>query len=95
MLISSRTIKGRCPICGVANCACGGPTDVIAVDERVGVAGKGPLLPFAIRPGLSMMLTEEGARARGLLSKKQEPPPNKKREPVPNKKRPPAPNKGR
>lgn len=89
MLVNSRTIKGTCPICGAANCTCGGPSNVIPVDERVTRAsGKGPLISFPIGRGVSVRLSEEAARRQGLL-------PAKKQEPVNNKKRLPAGNKGR
>jgi hypothetical protein len=35
MLITSRTIRGKCPVCSSPNCACGGPSNVTAVDERM------------------------------------------------------------
>ncbi len=35
MLINSSVVKGKCPVCGAANCACGGPSHVVPVDERV------------------------------------------------------------
>lgn len=88
MLINSgfsRILNGRCPICGAANCACGGPSNVIAVDERVTRAGRGPLRSYPIGRGASIQLEDEMARARGFLPKKAEPVLNKKRVQAPNK----------
>ncbi len=87
MLINSNTIKGKCPICGKANCACGGPSTVVPVDERVTRAGAGVLRTYSLGRGASIQLTDDMARARGLL-------PPKAAEPVLNKKRTPASNKG-
>ncbi len=87
MLVNSNAIKGKCPVCGTANCACGGPSTVIAVDERVTKAGTGPLRSYPLGRGVSILLTEEMARARGLL-------PPKAAEPAQNKKRSPGLNKG-
>ncbi len=88
MLINSRIIKGKCPVCGTANCACGGPSTVIPVDERVTRAGTGALRTYPLGRGVSIQLTDDMARARGLL-------PPKAAEPVLNKKRSPVSNKGR
>ncbi|MFH0902325.1 MAG: hypothetical protein V2A73_16965 [Pseudomonadota bacterium] len=87
MLINSNTVKGKCPVCGAANCACGGPSKVIPVDQRVTTVGTGPLTSYPLGRGASIVLTEDMARARGLL-------PPKVAEPVQNKKRSPAQNKG-
>ncbi len=88
MLINSNTIKGKCPVCGAANCACGGPSNVIPVDERVTRVGGGTLKRYDLGRGVSIQLTEEAARARGLLpAKKEEPVLNKRRLPTQNKKR--------
>ncbi len=88
MLINSSVVKGKCPVCGAPSCSCGGPSKVIAVDERVTAAGQGPLAKYSLGRGVSILLSEEMARARGFL-------PPKKQEPVLNKKRPAAPNKAR
>ena len=79
MLINSNTAKGRCPICGAANCGCGTPSTSVPVDERIVTARPGgPLQKYELRPGLFVQLTEEDARRRGLL-KMQEEVPNKMR----------------
>jgi len=82
---TSRTLNGRCPVCGADRCQCGGPSKVIAVDERITTAGKGALKMYSLGRGVSIQLTDEAARARGLL-------PPKTPEPVPTKNvpRPPA-----
>lgn len=68
MLISSKSIRGKCPICGAANCACGGPTKIVAVDERMEVTKVGgKLITVEITKGVGMKMYEEVARARGLL----------------------------
>ncbi len=89
MLISSRTLKGRCPVCGAANCSCGGPSTVIPVDERIKeakVGGRLVSVPTG-RPGVSVKITEEEARRLGYLP----PEPAPKARPVAqNKKRRPA-----
>jgi len=71
-LITSRTLGRRCPVCGAANCTCGGPSNIVAVDERMEVAmskGKMVRIPLA-RPGASIQMYEEEARRRGLLPPK-------------------------
>lgn len=96
MLINSNTIKGRCPVCGAASCSCGGPSDAVGVDKRVvAVPLGGPLREYSTgRPGQTIQLNDEAARARGLLPpKKAEPEPVKKLPPAPNKKRTPERNK--
>ncbi len=80
-------MKGKCPVCGKANCACGGPSNVIPVDERVTRVGPGALKRYDLGRGVSIQLTEDMARARGLL-------PPKAAEPTLNKKRTPTQNKG-
>jgi len=82
MLISSRTVAGKCPVCGAANCACGGPSNVIAIDERGRAAGgdTGPLRRYELGRGAAVLLRDDAARARGLL-------PAKREEPVHNKRR--------
>ena len=67
MLITSSSWRGKCPICGAANCACGGPSNVIPVDERTTRAGAGPLRLYQLGPGRFVQLTDDAARARGLL----------------------------
>ena len=82
-------MRRKCPVCGVADCSCGGPTTVIPVDQRVTSASVGGLRAFPLkRAGLSIVLTEEEARAQGLL-------PAKMHDPALNKMRRTAPNKGR
>ncbi len=79
-------VARKCPICGAPHCTCGGPSNVIAVDQRVTAANHGPLTAYPLGRGVSILLTAEAARARGLLpAKKLEPVANKKREPVQNK----------
>lgn len=86
MLINSNTIKGKCVVCGAANCTCGGPSNVIPVDERVTRVGGGTLKRYDLGRGVSIQLTEDMARARGLLPPKAaEPTLNKKRSPGSNK----------
>jgi hypothetical protein len=85
MLINSRmsrTLNGRCSVCGADRCGCGGPSKVVAVDERMTAAGKGPLRSYDLGRGVSIQLTEDAARARGLLPPKApEPPKDKMRRP--------------
>ena len=86
MLITRNLVRGRCPVCGAVDCACGGPSEVVAVDERIVMAAsKGPLLRFDLGRGVSIRLREETARRRGLLPPKEEPEKQKKR-PVPTTK---------
>jgi hypothetical protein len=74
MLINSRIVGGRCPVCGAVDCACGGPSGVQGVDERVTRAvSSGPLLTFELGRGVSVRLREETARRQGLLPPKPEP----------------------
>jgi hypothetical protein len=75
-------MRGKCPVCGVANCACGGPSKVIAVDKST-YSGGGTLSAYPLGRGVSILLTDEHARALGY--KKQEPVQNKKRIPTRNK----------
>lgn len=85
MLINSSVIKGKCPVCGAANCSCGGPSKII--ESKGGVTVKGGRLvqvPLG-RPGVSIQMYEQEAAQRGLLPKKAEPVANKKRSPVANK----------
>jgi hypothetical protein len=92
MLISSRTLRGKCPVCGAENCSCGGPSTVAPVDERIKeakVGGRLVSVPTG-RPGVSVKVTEEEARRLGHLPAEPAP---KARPPVPNKKRRPAENK--
>jgi hypothetical protein len=77
-LISSGTLKGRCPVCGAADCACG---EANVTDA----SGGGALRKYPLGRGRWIQLTDEAARARGLLPKKREPVPNKKRVSAPNK----------
>lgn len=93
MLITSRTIRGKCPVCGAAGCTCGGPSAVAAVDERMTLAGRGPLRSYPIGRGVSIQLTDEEARRRGLLPAEPEPGP-RGIAPLDKMRRPPA-RKGR
>jgi len=90
MLIDSRMMRrGRCPICGAVNCACGGATTTNGVVITEGEKPTGaPLYRREIRPGLSIKVTEAEAIRLGIV-------PAKKAEPVLNKKRTPSKNKGR
>ncbi|NLD71176.1 MAG: hypothetical protein GX649_00505 [Chloroflexi bacterium] len=81
MLITSRTIRGRCPVCGAAGCTCGGPSNVVAIDERVTAARRGPLQSYPLGRGVSVQLTEEEARRRGLAPAEEAPPRDKARRP--------------
>ena len=87
MLITSRTMKGQCIICGAERCACGGPSNSVPVDERVTKAESGPLREYQLRPGLFVQLTEAEAERRGLIGKERERPENKMRTPGENKAR--------
>ncbi len=88
MLITSNVVKGRCPICGAVDCTCGGPSTVVAVDERVMLAAAGgAMLRFDLGRGVSIKLREETARRRGLLPAKPEEAPGKKRPVAANKMR--------
>ena len=94
MLITRNIVRGRCPVCGAVDCTCGGPSDVVAVDERIVMAAsKGPLLTFNLGRGVSIRLREETARRRGLLPPKPEEPDGKKRLAPGDKKRRPGSNK--
>lgn len=96
MLITSSAMKGRCPVCGAANCACGGPSNIIAVDENVTTATHGPLKMYPLGRGRFVQLTDAAARARGLLpeQKMKEQAPNKMRRQPPNKALSPKPVSG-
>lgn len=92
-LVSSGVLRGRCPVCGAANCRCGGPTDVVPVDERMEVRQmRGPLVRIpGRRPGEFVKVTEAEARALGHLPPAEPEP--KARPPARNKARRPAGNK--
>lgn len=93
MLVTSNTLRGRCPICGAPHCTCGGPTEVVAVDQRMELAGnKGPLRRYELGRGVSVQLTDEAARRAGLLERAGE---ERGRQPTHNKMRRPGANKGR
>ncbi len=86
MLVSSRSFKGKCPICDAANCSCGGPSKVIAIGSGTERSAAGPLKAYPIGRGVSIMLNDEHAEALGLLKEKQaQPALNKMRKPVANK----------
>lgn len=89
MLVNSNSPKGKCPVCGAPNCACGGPSKVVPVDQNVTTAGSGPLKKYPLGRGVYVQLTDEAARARGFL------PEEKQRDSAPNKMRRAARNKGR
>ena len=92
MLITSSGAQGKCPVCGAANCTCGGPSNVTAVDERVSRAmTKGKLVRINVGRGAGIQMYEEEARKQGLLPPLVE---EKKREPAQNKMRRPGRNKG-
>ncbi len=94
MLITSRMVRERCPICRAEDCTCGGPSDVVPVDERVVMAStQGPLLRFPVGRGASIRLREETARRRGLLPPKPEEPERKRRSGSSTKIRRPGSNK--
>lgn len=87
MLITSWGAKGKCPVCGAANCQCGGPTTIIPVDERITEASVGKLVTIQTgRPGVGVKMTVEEARRQGLLPKPAE---EKAEKPVRNKMRRP------
>lgn len=73
MLITSRTLgrstgHGRCPVCGAQDCMCGGPSNVVAVDERIVMAAsRGPMVSIPVGRGVSIKLREATARRRGYL----------------------------
>lgn len=50
MLVTSRG-RGKCPICGVPNHTCGGPSNVIPVDERITAFAEGDYEWVEVRPG--------------------------------------------
>lgn len=79
MLLNSNSLKGKCPVCGAASCACGGPSKVVPVDQNVSTAGSGPLRKYPLGRGVFVQLTDEAARARGFLSEE------KQRDSAPNK----------
>lgn len=57
MLVNSSVVKGKCPVCGAASCACGGPSNVIAVDERVTrAAATGEIVRVPIGHGASIKM---------------------------------------
>ena len=89
-LIASGTMGGRgrrCPVCGADHAACGGPTDVVPVDQNVTEAKvSGKLTSIEIRPGVRVKVTEEQARAHEAATKAQRPVANKMRRPASNKK---------
>lgn len=65
--IRDRFESNRCPVCGAAGCACGGPSKVIPVDQLVTVAGGGSkLFRFDLGRGRSILLSKPAAQARGL-----------------------------
>lgn len=72
MLIRSRTVRGRCPICGGEHAACGTPSESTPVDERMEVAAVGvPLKRYTVTTpsGVETMmkLNEDDAKRLGVL----------------------------
>lgn len=73
MLVNSRTVRGRCPMCGAAHAACGAASDSTPVDERIEevAAVGGPLKKYEVttQSGVTttMKLSEEDAKRMGVL----------------------------
>lgn len=87
-LITSGTAKGKCPVCGAPSCSCGGPSNVVPVDERVTRSMKGKMVRIDVGRGRGVQMYEDEARRRGLLqpeAKPERPARNKKRSPERNK----------
>jgi hypothetical protein len=71
--IVSLVAPGRpCLVCGAANCACGGPTEIIPIDQRVKEKDRMGTLKWydnPARPGARMKLSDAAATRMGLLPK--------------------------
>jgi glycosyltransferase involved in cell wall biosynthesis len=70
-------VAKRCLVCGAAHASCGGPTDVVPVDEQMTRSERvpGPLkrYPNPARAGAYLKLDEETARRMGLTGEPVEP----------------------
>lgn len=77
-LVNSRTVRGRCPMCGAAHAACGTASDSTPVDERIEevAAVGGPLKKYEVTTPsgvkTTMKLNEDDARRLGVLEQETE-----------------------
>lgn len=102
MLFTHRTAGGRCP-CGAENAACGPPSDVVPVDERIEevAAVGGPLKkyrvtsPTGVETVMKLNTTDAEARGLGEDDLADAEPEEKAAEPAANKARSASANKGR
>ena len=95
MLVNSGSVRGKCPVCGAANCSCGGPTTVDEAPQKRGITegvmgGSDMVVIPTGKAGVGIKLTRAQAVARGLLPAEE-----KAQKPAQNKKRLPAQNKGK
>lgn len=70
-LLVTRTAEDRCPACGAANAACGGPSDTVPIDQfKEGSTVSGPLQKYRYRSGRGnetvLKLSEADAERLGL-----------------------------
>lgn len=77
MLVNSRTVQGRCPVCGAQHAACGAAPDTTPVDERMEVAAVGgPLKKYEVTTPsgvkTTMKLNEDDAKRLGVLKEPTE-----------------------
>ncbi len=71
-LVNSRTVQGRCPVCGELHAACGPAADTTPVDQRMEVAAVGgPLKKYEVTTPsgvkTTMKLNEDDAKRLGVL----------------------------
>jgi hypothetical protein len=71
-LINSRSVRGRCPVCGGEHVACGPPSRSVPFDQRMEVAAVGePLQEYEVTlPGgrkTTMKLNASDAERYGVL----------------------------
>lgn len=75
MLINSRTIRGKCAVCGTQNATCGGPsahTPVDEIKEAAVVTGPLEVYEYEPRPGVIARVKLRAAEAAKLGARKVE-----------------------
>lgn len=87
MLINSRALKGRCPVCGEQHAACGPPSEQAPADQRIEEVStvSGPLKLYRVTVGGNeavLQLNEQDAAAMDAVPVEGDEP-----EPAPAKKR--------
>lgn len=75
---------GACLVCGASSCSCGGPTEIVPIDQRVrsrGPVGRLKRYPNPAREGAFLRLSDEDARRMGLAGQAVEDRPRRPRPP--------------